>query len=124
MCGRRSENVSTTVPATRNRAVPRLAKRRLEQLMEEAKIDAYGESEQRLGLLTTLEENIASPFMTEIFGTPVCVERVDLKDAHEIMPLCCRGHQTQVIPILKLPLLSPPPAGWMGMDRSVPPAGR
>jgi hypothetical protein len=35
-----------------------LGKRRLNQLVEEALIDAYGESEQRVAFLTMLEEHL------------------------------------------------------------------
>jgi len=87
-------------------------RRRLEQLIEEAIVDAYGESEQRVGFLTMLEEHLACPFSTEILGISVRVERVDLNDADEIVAICRRGRQRQVIPILNLPLPSPPPAGW------------
>jgi hypothetical protein len=50
--------------------------------------------------------------MTEILGTAVRVERVDLNDADEIVAICRRGRQRQMIPILNLPLPSPPPTGW------------
>jgi hypothetical protein len=56
----------------------RLGKRQLEALIEEAIIDAYGESDQRVGFLTMLEEHLAVPFAREILGTAVRVERVDL----------------------------------------------
>ena len=75
-------------------------------------IDAYGDSEQRVGLLTMLEDHLAVPFTTEILGTAVRVERVDLNAADEIVVICRRGKQRQRIPILDLPLPSPPPAGW------------
>lgn len=75
-------------------------------------MDAYGESEQRVGFLTMLEENLAVPFTTAILGGPVRVERVDLNDAEEIVAICRRGRQQQMIPMLNLPLPSPPPAGW------------
>jgi hypothetical protein len=93
-------------------AHPVLSKRRLNELIEEAIIDAYGESEQRVGLLTMLEEHLAVPFTTEILGTAVRIERVDLTAAEEIVAICRRGQQRQRIPILDLPLPSPPPAGW------------
>ena len=38
--------------------------------------------------------------------------RVDLNDADEIVAICRRGRQRQLIPILNLPLPDPPPAGW------------
>jgi hypothetical protein len=39
-----------------------LGKARLEELVEEAVIDAYGESEQCVGFLKMLEEHLAVPF--------------------------------------------------------------
>ncbi len=101
----------TTRPRTRA-AHPVLGKRRLNELVEEAIIDAYGESEQRVGLLTMLEEHLAVPFTTEILGAAVRVERVDLNDADEIVAICRRDQQRQRIPILDLPRPSPPPRGW------------
>ena len=47
---------------TASSAAPRLARARwLDELAEEATIDAYGESEERVGLLTMLEEHLAVP---------------------------------------------------------------
>jgi len=89
-----------------------LGKARLDELVEEAVIDAYGESEQCVGFLTMLEEHFAVPFTTDILGTSVRVELVDLNGADEIVVICRRGKQRQSIPILDLPLPSPPPAGW------------
>jgi hypothetical protein len=103
----------TITPRTRKRTVRKaLSKGRLEELVEGATIDAYGESEQRVGFLTMLEESLAVPFTTDILGVPVRVERVDLNDAEEIVAICRRGRQRQLIPIVNLPLPSPPPVGW------------
>jgi hypothetical protein len=103
----------TITPRTRKwTARKALSKGRLEELVEEAIIDAYGESEQRVGFLTMLEESLAVPFTTDILGVPVRVERVDLNDAEEIVAICRRGRQRQLIPIVNLPLPSPPPVGW------------
>ena len=101
-----------TTRTPKRAAHPALSKRRLDELVEEALIDAYGESEQCVGLLTMLEEHLAVPFTTDILGTSVRVERVDLNDADEIVVICRRGKQRQKIPILDLPLPSPPPPGW------------
>lgn len=101
------------MPRTRKRTAPKaLGKARLEELVEDAIIDAYGESEQRVGFLTMLEDRLAVPFTTAILGAPVRVERVDLNDAEEIVAICRRGRQRQLIPLLNLPLPSPPPVGW------------
>src|SRR5262245_44997764 len=90
----------------------RLDKRRLDALVEEAIVDAYGESEQRVGLLSMIQMNLRCPFMTEILGTPARVERVDVNDGDEIVAVCRSGRERQTIPILDLPLPSPPPVGW------------
>lgn len=102
---------STRTPKKRTNPLS-LSKRQLDALVEEAIIDAYGQSEQLTGFLCMLQEHLAVPFMTEILGQAVRVERVDATDADEIVAICHRGQLRQKIPILDLPLLSPPPNGW------------
>lgn len=97
-------------PKTRTVRWPPTA-RRLNQLIEEAVVDAYNESEQRLGLFTMLEDDLAVPFETEVLGVAVTVERVDLTGSDEIVAFCRRGNHRQAIPILDLPLPAPLPAG-------------
>jgi hypothetical protein len=92
------------VPASRNA-------RKLERLIEEAVVDAYNEPEQRTSLYTMLDERLEMPFKTEVLGVEVTVERVDLTEAEEIVAICTRGRKRQAIPILELPLPSPPPRG-------------
>ncbi len=94
----------------------RLSRRELTALIEEAIVDAYGDAEQRIALLTMLQEHLAVPFATEILDMPVHVIRVDLNDADEIVAICRRGQQRQTLPILDLPLPSPPPAGWKWIE--------
>ena len=89
-----------------------LGKRQLKELIEEAIVDAYGESEQRVGFLTMLEDKLAFPFEIEILGTPAMVEGVDLNDAEDIVAICRRDKHKQMIPILNLRLPSPRPVGW------------
>jgi hypothetical protein len=83
----------------------------LEQLVEAATIDAYGDSEQRCGLFTMMEDHLALPFETEVLGVPVTVERLDLTVADEVIAICRRGRARQRMGILDLPLPSPPPQG-------------
>lgn len=88
---------------------------RLDALIDEAIVDAYNESEQRVGFFTMLEDNLALPFETEVLGVRVVVERLDLTEAEEIVAVCRRGVQRQAIPILHLPLAAPrgPGAEWI-----------
>ena len=82
----------------------------LDELVEEAIVDAYGEDEQRAGFYTMIEENLALPFTTRVLGLEVTVEGIDLTDCG-ITAICVRGTRRQSIPILDLPLPAPPPPG-------------
>ena len=84
---------------------------RLKRLIEDTTVDAYTESEQRVGFLTMIEDNLARPFVTSVLGVEVSVERIDLTDADEIVAICRRGRTRQAIPILELPLPKPGPKG-------------
>lgn len=84
---------------------------RLDRLVAEATVDAHGESEERCGLFTMIEGSLELPFDTDVLGVRVTVERIDLTAADEIIAVCRRGRVRQKIPILDLPLPSPPPAG-------------
>ncbi len=83
----------------------------MERLIEEAMVDAYGDSEQRTAFLTLLQDNLELPFETLVLGVLVTVERVDITPAEEIVAICRRGRAQQALPILDLPLPSPRPAG-------------
>jgi hypothetical protein len=87
------------------------SKARLDELVAAAIVDCYDESEQATGLYTMIEEHLALPFETTVLGVPVIVERVDLTQAGEIVAVCRRAHIRQRVPLLDLPLPSPPPAG-------------
>lgn len=84
---------------------------KLDQLIEEATVDCYNESEQVTGFYTMLEDNLELPFEAQVLGVPVTVQRIDLTDAEKIVAICIRGRARQAIPILDLPLPTPPPRG-------------
>lgn len=90
---------------------PRISKARLEEMIEEATVDAYGESEQTTGWFTMIDENLVVPFETIVLGVAVTVERVDINRSEQIVAVCARGREQQALPILDLPLPSPPPDG-------------
>lgn len=100
-------------------AGPKISAARLKELVEEATVDAYNESERRVGFLTMIQDNLEVPFETDVLGVPVQVTSVDFNDADEIVAICTRGPQVQPIPVLDLPLPDPPPQG-VRVDRGVP----
>ena len=83
----------------------------LDEMIEEATVDAYGSSEQITGFYTMLDEHLVVPFKTEVLGVEATVTRVDVTTDEQIVALCARGRSRQRIPILDLPLPDPPPSG-------------
>jgi len=88
----------------------------LDEMIEEATVDCYGESEEACGLFTMLDENLATPFTTTILGVEVQVVRVDITSGDQIVAICKRGNERQRIPILDLPLPDPRPDGSDWID--------
>jgi hypothetical protein len=85
--------------------------RRLDALIEEATVDAYGESEQATAFLTALEEYLALPFGATVLGEAVVVEKIDLSSADELIAFCRRRGKRQKVRLLDLELPVPRPKG-------------
>jgi hypothetical protein len=94
----------------------KMSEAKLDALIEEATVDAYDRSEQMMGFHAMLGEHLDMPFKTEVLGVEVTVEKVDLTDDDQIVVACPRGKSRQTIPILDLPLPSPPPKGAEWID--------
>ena len=109
MASQKAQKDSAKQTSTR---LPRLSKDDLERMVEEATVDAYGESEQVTGFYTMLENDLELPFTTTVLGAEVTVERLDLTDDDHIVVVCRRGQKRQRLSILDLPLPQPPPKGW------------
>jgi hypothetical protein len=88
-----------------------LSPARLDEMIEEATVDAYGESEQIAGFFTMLEDRLKLPFQTKVLEMDVTVERLDMTDDEQIVAVCSRGKSQQPVPILDLTLPDPPPEG-------------
>ena len=91
--------------------LPVLSKAKLEALIEEAVVDAYNEDEQKVGLLTMIQEHLSLPFSVNILGVEAVVEKVDMTRDGRIVALCQRDGMIQRIEILDLPLPKPVPVG-------------
>ncbi|GAC1672396.1 MAG: hypothetical protein NVS9B4_27400 [Candidatus Acidiferrum sp.] len=99
--------------------LPSFSKAKLEKLIEEAVMDAYGEEEQVGGFFIMMEEHLALPFYANILGVDVVVEKVDMTPSGRIVAICRRDKIRQKIEILYLPLPTPAPAGaeWIAAYR-------
>jgi hypothetical protein len=101
--------------AQKKRVIPSKAAH-LDNLIAEATVDCYNESEEITGIFTMMEENLAVPFKTTILGVEVTVDRIDMNEADEIVAVCRRGRARQRVPILDLPLPEPRPKGAEWID--------
>ena len=84
---------------------------KLDALIADAIVDAYGHAEQQTGFYTMIDEYLALPFETKILGARVTVESIELCSAEQILAICRRGTTRQKIGILDLPLPKPAPSG-------------
>ena len=84
-----------------------LSKADLDELVEEAIVDAHVE-DGRLLRGTRREPDL--PFTTRVLGVEVTVEGIDLTDCG-FTAVCVRGTHRQSIAILELPLPATPPTG-------------
>jgi len=91
--------------------LPSLSKAKLEVLIEEAVVDAYGDDEQTGGFFTMIEEHLTLPFTVSILGAETVVEKVDMTRDGRIVAVCRREGVKQRIEILDLPLPRPTPGG-------------
>ena len=83
----------------------------LDELIEEATVDCYNESEQLPGIFRMLEEHLETQFTTHLLGVEVVAERVELTDGNGIAAVCLRGSNRQRTSVLDLPLPHHGPAG-------------
>jgi hypothetical protein len=65
-------------PLTGTGHLKALSTAKLDELIEEAIVDAYDESEQTSRFYSMLEEHLAIPFAIDMLGVEATVERVDL----------------------------------------------
>lgn len=87
------------------------SKARLDELVEEATIDAYGESEQATGFYTMMENDLHLPFETEMLGITVTVESIDVTEDDQLVAVCRNGKNRQRISLNDLPLPATLPKG-------------
>ncbi|MGF6885649.1 hypothetical protein ABIA39_007434 [Nocardia sp. GAS34] len=98
----------TTTPV-RRRPAPTRAE--LQEMIDEATVDCYNDSEYVTGFYTMIETHLAMPFQTTVLDVAVTVTGVDLTIDNGIVAVCRRGKSRQRILILDLPLPEPFPDG-------------
>ena len=86
---------------------------KLEKLIEEATVDAYGPAEQATGFYTMIEENVRFPFMAKMIGEEVEILAIDLdEDGEELVASCHRRGKRYSVLLTELAI----PAEFPGKD--------
>jgi hypothetical protein len=88
-----------------------LSRSRLDQMVEDATVDAYNDSEQAVGWYTMMCDHLVLPFETLVLGVSVTVEGIEIDEFAKITVICHNGQHTQRIMVTDLPLPAPLPAG-------------
>ena len=109
--GKNLEFKEAKMPARNKGRKSNLSAEQLEEMIEEATVDAYGEDEQLTGFFTMFEEYLELPFDTKILGTNATVDTIEFNYRSDIVAICTKGKERQPIPLLDLPLPSPRPKG-------------
>ena len=63
---------------------------RLRALIEEATVDCYDDSEQHIGLMTAVEDNVVCPFKAKVIGEEVEVVELRTREAGYGVDAVCR----------------------------------
>lgn len=88
---------------------------KLERLIEEAVVDAYGPAEQATGFYTVIEENVEFPIAARAVGEGVEVRGIDLdKDGEDLVAICRRKGRTYKVLLTELKFPKPfPGRDWI-----------
>lgn len=81
----------------------RRADPKLERLIEEATVDAYGPAEQATGFYTMIEQHVRFPFIARAIGEDVDVLSIDIDDeGEELVAECRRRGKSYQVPLIEL----------------------
>ncbi len=85
---------------------------RIQELIEEAIVDAYGDEEQETGFLTMLQDNVATPFKALVVGEAVEVIGFDLgEETGGIVVVCLRKGKKYRVSVTSLEWKGKSPEG-------------
>ena len=88
-----------------------LTETKLSEMVHYAMQDAYGPNEQAWAWQCVVEDRLALPFETMIFGAKVAVVAIDVTNDNAVVAVCKRGRERRTIPLADLPLPRPTPEG-------------
>ncbi len=94
----------------------RLSKAALDRLVDEAIVDAYGDSERFMGFFVMIEDNLAFPFPAQVLGVEASVIGVEDVRPDDLVFLCARDRERLRVRVLYLPRPMRIPEGWEWLE--------
>jgi hypothetical protein len=99
------------IPSTRNKKAK--DRERLRALIEEATVDCYNEEEQRTGLITMIEDQVACPFRVKVVGEDVTVTGFEpAQGGYGLYAICERNGKKYRVDVNSLEWVKPFPEGF------------
>ncbi len=90
---------------------------RLQELIEEATVDAYDDYEQHAGLLTMIEDNVVCPFKAKLIGEEIEVTAFEWPESgFGLKVQCTYKAQTHLVDITSLEWTNPLPEGFAWIE--------
>ncbi len=88
-------------------------KARLDELIDEATVDCYGEEEKHVALLTMIEEHVVCPFRAKVIGEMVEVSGFRWRSSgYGMLAVCLSKGRTYRLDINSLEWIKPFPEGF------------
>lgn len=89
-----------------------ISRKRIDELIEEATVDCYGEAEEHTGLLTMIQDNVVCPFRARVIGEEIEVIDLEWPDSgYGLMAVCKRKGKKHRVDITSLEWRKPYPEG-------------
>lgn len=106
-------------PSRAGKASAKLTTADLDELVEEATVDAYDAEEEVSGFFSLMDDELKLPFETTVLGVAATVETIEQTENNDIVPVCRAGKLRQRIRLVDLPLPKPEPKGakWIAAFR-------
>jgi hypothetical protein len=71
--------------------IPKATHEELEELIEEATVDCYGEEEEFTGIMTMIEENVVFPFEAKVLGETVKIHEFQYPESGYCIKASCES---------------------------------
>jgi hypothetical protein len=96
-----------------NQARGQISKARLDELIDEAIVDCWGQEEEHTALLTMIEERVVCPFRAKLIGETIEIRRFEWpRSGYGLITVCRRKGRAYRVDVNSLEWVEPLPEGF------------